>query len=161
MKLLRNLKRAKKDPKVDEKKWMNSELLTIQVPQHMVAKIQAKINHLYDEPEQDANEYRETTKSSRRTPSANRNTLGESSSKGKIKKFKKRKTREQNTAQDEANALFKMASESTKQELVIKLEEYRMINEQLARENEMLKQRLSQLQGIDDDYEEEDQRDSL
>lgn len=47
MKLLRNLKRAKRDPRIDEKKWMNAELLTIEVPAHMVADVQAKINNLY------------------------------------------------------------------------------------------------------------------
>ena len=48
--LLNNLRRAKLDPKVDEQKWMNPDLLTIEVPEYMVSEIQEKLNALVDLP---------------------------------------------------------------------------------------------------------------
>mmetsp|Transcript_32156 Transcript_32156/g.28501 ORF Transcript_32156/g.28501 Transcript_32156/m.28501 type:complete len:268 (-) Transcript_32156:8-811(-) len=49
LKLLRNLNVAKKNPRIDEKRWMNPELLTIEVPRYMASKVQKKINKLYED----------------------------------------------------------------------------------------------------------------
>lgn len=151
IKLLRNLKKAKNDPKINERKWMNPELLTIHVPPHMVAKIQTKINNLFDEPTEEdfqVRNDRSKTVIQERSSSRKRSSQGGSSSRKKFKKLRKRKIKDHKESQqharaiNEENALYQMASDSTKQDLIYKLEEYRAINEQLARENEELKQRL-------------------
>ena len=43
IKLLRNLKLAKEDPRIDEQKWINSDLLMVEVPEYLIEKIQNKI----------------------------------------------------------------------------------------------------------------------
>lgn len=45
--LLRNLKLAKLDPKIDCKKWANMDSLTIEIPESMVPEVQAKIHSLF------------------------------------------------------------------------------------------------------------------
>ena len=45
--LLRNLKVAKLDSKIDCKKWVNMDLLTIEIPESMVPEVQAKLNNLF------------------------------------------------------------------------------------------------------------------
>jgi hypothetical protein len=56
--LLGNLKRAQIKRVVDVEKWVNSELLTIEVPENMVEQIQAKLNN-FDKPIQENQNFRE------------------------------------------------------------------------------------------------------
>lgn len=48
---------------------------------------------------------------------------------------------------NQESVLYQMLSESGKKVLRNRLDEYKLINEQLAKENEDLKQRLSQYEG--------------
>jgi len=40
IKLLNNIRIAQVDPSINEQKWMNPELLTIEVPEHLLKAIQ-------------------------------------------------------------------------------------------------------------------------
>lgn len=163
MKLLRNLRTAKNDPYLDERKWMNPELLTIQVPQHMVAKIQAQMNSLYDDPSLISDEKQNINRYSEDEQRHGRNgRLNNTNSSRKFGKVKKKKLKPQTDNFDNAileeKAIYQIASDSVKKDrlkmLENKLDEYRVVNEQLAKENEQLKLRLNQ-------YEDQNKVDSL
>jgi hypothetical protein len=151
MKLLRNLRIAKHDANLDERKWMNPELLTIQVPQHMVARIQSKMNNLYDDPGLIREEKYKRSRSASREPNYGRNDrLDNTNSSKKFKTLKKKKPQQNEIdyAICEENVIYQMASDSAKKDritrLEAKLDEYKIANDKLARENEYLKERLYQ-----------------
>ena len=50
LKLLRNLKIAKRNQGLDEMRWMNPEVLILEVPSHLAPKIQSKMNKLFQYP---------------------------------------------------------------------------------------------------------------
>lgn len=105
-------------------------------------------------PIEQSNTKRSASRSSRheRTPSSKRN-IPLSKSVKKFKKLKKRKTKQHNPSEvinedvNQESVLYQMLSESGKKVLRNRLDEYKLINEQLAKENEDLKQRLSQYEG--------------
>lgn len=96
---------------------------------------------------------------------ANKNSLGNSSR--KFKKFKKKRTKTNNVSKTnskaviEANALYQMVSDAAKKDLETKLAEYKAINEQLAKENQELKQRLRKYEESEMIEHSEDEVDSL
>lgn len=175
--LLNNLRRAKLDPKVDEQKWMNPELLTIEVPENMVASIQQKLNSLVEYPI-DESPGRQSSRNEDMGPlnlhirpntakSIHKGMGKKSSTMQKLKrKVKALKTNNQSTERElrklrskkvpkermskiiqEENALYQMASDSNKKNLESQLEYFIQLNDHLAKENESLMKKLSRYEG--------------
>ena len=141
--LLNNLRIAKQNPKIEVQKWINPELLTIEVPENMVPMIQEKLNALVESP-YDITPSKLTNRNESRLNDRPK-TVPTNLRKGRNKKVKGKKVEKGRVSKliREQNAIYQIASDSNKKTAKSQLDYYKEINNHLAQENQLLIQKLS------------------